>query len=79
VHAVLGQPLCERLPDAVRRAGDDGDLVFVALGQPCPFFCLSAVVTAAVNLRTEKSWRPKRPLQRAAAGKVRKGGTGYGL
>ena len=32
VHAVLGKPLGERLADAVRRAGDDGDFVLVAFG-----------------------------------------------
>jgi hypothetical protein len=40
VHAVLGQSFREGLPDAVRRAGDDGDFVFVTLGHfdsPCFF------------------------------------------
>jgi len=32
VHAVFGQPFRKRLPDAVRRAGDDGDFVFVTFG-----------------------------------------------
>ena len=32
VHAVLGQPLGEGLPDAAGGAGDDGDFVLVTLG-----------------------------------------------
>jgi len=31
VHAILSEPFRERLPDAVRRAGDDGDFVLVDL------------------------------------------------
>ena len=36
VHAVLGQPFREGLPDAVRRAGDDRDFVLVAFGHFTP-------------------------------------------
>jgi hypothetical protein len=36
VHAVFRQALGERLPDAVRCAGDDGNLVLVAFGH-CVF------------------------------------------
>ncbi len=36
MHAVLGQPLGERLPDAAGGAGDDGDFVFVTFGHFTP-------------------------------------------
>ena len=36
MHAVFRQPLGKGLPDAVGRAGDDGNFVFVAIGHRFP-------------------------------------------
>ena len=50
MHAVLGQPLGERLPDAVGGAGDDGDFVFVTFGHFIPrvLFCHPGLRAARV-------------------------------
>ncbi len=60
VHAVLGQPLGEGLPDAAGGAGDDGDFVLVTFGH-CDF---SRCTNSNRLILSEGAKRPSRRMGR---------------
>src|SRR4029450_5925254 len=56
VHAVLGEPPCKRLPDAVGGAGDDATLVAVPLAHSLPQFACEVVLSDASRAHTPRSY-----------------------